>query len=81
MSKKSKKKKKKKKVNPRKEKYAKFRKDKPATANVQTPDFTPEQMKQIYADEQKINRFLRFNRPHPTKGKGKKGGKPKKRKK
>ncbi len=67
MGKKKKNKNRKKKVNPKKEKYAKFRKDKPSTMNFTSPDLTPEQQKQKQADESKIERFLRFSRNVPTK--------------
>lgn len=65
MSKKSKKKEKKK-VNAKKEKYAKFRKDKPSTLNFTTPDLTPEQQKQKQVDEGKINSFLRYSKNAPA---------------
>lgn len=58
---------KKKKVNPKKERYAKFRKDKPSTMNFSTPDLTPEQQKQKQTDERQIDSFLKFNRNPPTK--------------
>jgi len=67
---------KKKKVNPKKERYAKFRKDKPATTAFTTPDITPEQQKQRQEDEGKIGLFLRYNRgPRATKGIGAKSKK------
>ena len=58
---------KKKKVNPKRERYLKFRKDKPSTMNFTSPDLTPEQQKQKREDESKIERFLRFNRNRPAK--------------
>lgn len=58
---------KKKKVNPKKERYAKFRKEKPAVMNFTTPDLTPEQQKQKQEDEKLIDSFLRYNRNRPTK--------------
>lgn len=58
---------KKKKVNAKKEKYAKFRKEKPSTMDLTPPDLTPEQQKQKMEDETNIDRFLRFNRNPPTK--------------
>jgi len=62
---------KKKKVNPKKERYAKFRKDKPATMNFTTPDLTPEQQKQAREDEGKIGSFLRYSKGgHTTQGIG-----------
>ncbi len=61
----SKKKKKQKKTNPKRERYAKFRKDKPGTLDISMPDLTTEQQKQKQNDEQKFNKFLRFNRNRP----------------
>lgn len=58
---------KKKKVNAKKEKYAKFRKEKPSTRDLTPPDLTPEQQKQKMEDEKTIENFLRFNRNRPTK--------------
>jgi len=53
---------KKKKVNPKKEKYAKFRKERPATMVFTTPDLTPEQVKQRQEDERSIGMFLRYSK-------------------
>ncbi len=61
------KKNKKKKVNAKTERYAKFRKEKPATMNFTTPDLTPEQQKQRLEDERRIDFFLKSNRNRPTK--------------
>ena len=62
---------KKKKVNPKKERYAKFRKDKPAIMVFTTPDLTPEQLKQRQEDDGKIGSFLRYSKGgHTTKGIG-----------
>ena len=62
---------KKKKVNPKKERYAKFRKDKPVTMAFTSPDLTPEQLKQRQEDDGKIGLFLRYNKGgHATKGIG-----------
>jgi len=58
---------KKKKVNPKRERYLKFRKDKPATMNFSSPDLTSEQQKQKQDDEISIERFLRFSKNSPTK--------------
>ena len=66
MSKKSKKKKVKK-ISAKKERYAKFRKDKDASFDLTMPDLTPEQFKQKQEAEINISRFLRFNRNLPTK--------------
>ena len=62
---------KKKKVNPKKERYAKFRKEVPTTMSFTTPDLTPEQQKQKQEDERTIGIFLRYSRGgHVTKGIG-----------
>ena len=53
---------KKKKVNPKKERYAKFKKDKPAIMVFTTPDLTLEQQKQRQEDDGKIGSFLRYNK-------------------
>lgn len=65
MSKKSKKNKVKK-VSAKKEKYAKFRKDKPSTLNITAPDLTPEQQKQKQIDEGRINSYLRYSKNRPA---------------
>ena len=55
-----KKKNKKKKVNPKRERYAKFRKEKPSNMSFTTPaDITDEQQKQRQKDEDTISYFLR----------------------
>ena len=64
--KKSKNKNKKKKVNAKKERYAKFRKDKPVNMTFTTPDLTPEQQKQTKEDDGKIGLFLRYTKRKPT---------------
>ena len=59
-------KKKEKKANPKRERYSKFRKDKPGALDISMPDLSEDQMKQKRDDEDKINRFLRFNKnPFP----------------
>jgi hypothetical protein len=65
MPKKSKKKETKK-LSAKKEKYAKFRKEKPSTLNFSAPELTPEQQKQKQIDEGKINSFLRYNKNPPS---------------
>jgi hypothetical protein len=65
MSKKSKKKETKK-ISAKKEKYLKFRKEKPSTLNFTTPELTPEQQKQKQVDEGKINSYLRYNKNAPA---------------
>lgn len=55
-----------KKVSVKKERYAKFRKEKPGALNISMPDLTEEQQKQKREDELKMDRFLRFNKnPYP----------------
>jgi len=67
---------KKKKVNPKRERYAKFRKDKPEIMTFTTPNLTPEQQKQKQEDERTIGMFLRYSRGgHATKGIGAKAAK------
>ncbi len=60
-------KKKKKKISAKKEKYAKFHKEKPGTLDVTMPDLTEGQTKQKRADEDKIDRFIRYRKNPPTK--------------
>lgn len=64
MSKKNKKKTKK--VSAKKEKYAKFRKEKPSAMDLTMPDLSQEESNQKQKDEDKINRFLRYNKNKPT---------------
>ena len=59
---------KKKKVNAKRERYAKFRKEKPSVVDISTPELSKEQMKQKQDDEIKIARSLRFNRNPPPPG-------------
>ena len=58
---------KKKKISPKKEKYAKYRKEKQTSMDISMPDLETEQMKQKREDETKIDKYLRFNRNPPTK--------------
>lgn len=58
---------KKKKVNPKRERYAKFHKEKSSVLDVSMPDLEPEVQKQKQIDEEKINQFLRFARNPPAK--------------
>ena len=53
---------KKKKVNPKKERYAKFRKDRPSTMSFNPPDLTSDQQKQKMEDERTIGMFMRYNK-------------------
>jgi len=57
---------KKKKVNAKRERYAKFRKDKPSSMSFNIPEFTPEQIRQRQEDERNIDYFLRNSRNPPT---------------
>jgi len=50
-----------KKISAKKEKYKKFRKDKPAM-DISMPDLDAEKMKQARDDELRINKFLRFSK-------------------
>ena len=61
------KKKKAKKISAKKERYAKFRKEKNATIDITMPELTPEQNKQKQEAEIMIGRFLRFNKNPPLK--------------
>ena len=61
------KKKDKKKPNLKNERYAKFKKEKPAAMDLSFPELTPEERAQKQEDEQKIARFLRFNKNLPAK--------------
>lgn len=63
----AKKDKKAKKISAKKEKYLKFRKDKPATMDVSMPELSEEQMRQKREDESLIERFLKFNKKRPEK--------------
>ena len=58
---------KKKKVNPKKERYEKFRKEKSSNMTFNTPDLTPEQQKEKQEDEKSIEMFWRYSRNPPTK--------------
>ncbi|MBT7902724.1 hypothetical protein HN587_02600 [Candidatus Woesearchaeota archaeon] len=62
----AKKDKKPKKVSAKKEKYAKFKKEKPGTLDISMPDLTTDEAKQKQLDETKIDRFLKFNRNPPV---------------
>lgn len=54
-----------KKVSVKKERYAKFRKEKPTMLTMAPPDLTQEQVKERMADEQRINDFWRHHRRTP----------------
>lgn len=63
----SKKDKRPKKVSAKKEKYLKFRKEKPGTMDVSMPDLSDDQVRQKREDEMFINKFFRFSKNPPTK--------------
>lgn len=56
-----------KKVSAKKEKYAKFHREKPGTLDISFPDLDDEQQNQKKVDEEKVDKFLRFNRNSPSK--------------
>lgn len=59
------KKKKAKRVNPKRERYAKFRKDKPSSMTYSVPDLPEEQIAQRREDEKKVEGFWRYYRRTP----------------
>jgi len=59
--------KKQKKINPKRERYAKFHKEKSAVMDVSMPDLSTEQRQQKREDEERFNRFLRYSKNPPTK--------------
>ena len=59
------KKKKAKKINLKKERYAKFRKEKPGTMTFATPELSDEQVQERRNDERGIDNFWRHFRRHP----------------
>ena len=61
------KKKKAKKISAKKERYAKFRKEKNASLDISMPELSSEQNKQKQEAEIMIGRFLRFNKNPPLK--------------
>ena len=60
-----KKKNKTKKVSAKKERYAKFRKEKPSTMTIAVPDLPEEQVVERRQDEQRIDNFWRHYRRPP----------------
>ncbi|MBI2650054.1 hypothetical protein HYX04_01940 [Candidatus Woesearchaeota archaeon] len=60
-----KKKNKPKKISAKKERYAKFRKEKPSSLTVTMPDLTEEQVQQRRRDQQEIDNFWRHYRRPP----------------
>lgn len=53
---------KKKKVNPKRERYAKLKKEKPSVMTFTPPDITPEQQNQRKEDDKNIGLFWRYNK-------------------
>lgn len=62
---KKKKDKKNKKVSAKKEKYAKFRREKSDKLDITMPELSEDEMKQKRNDETKIDRYLRFSKNSP----------------
>ena len=56
---------KKKKISAKKERYAKFRKEKPSVMTMSPPELTEEQVKERRLDEQRIGEFWRSYRRPP----------------
>lgn len=54
-----------KKISAKKERYAKFRKEKPASLTIAPPDLTEDQIRERREDEQRINMFWRTYRRPP----------------
>jgi len=54
-----------KKVSVKKERYSKFRKEKPSSLTVAMPDLTEEQVQQRRMDQQMIDNFWRYYRRPP----------------
>jgi len=54
-----------KKISAKKEKYVKFKKDKPGTLDISMPEISDEERKQARNDEEKINKHLRFSKNRP----------------
>ncbi|MBS3107228.1 hypothetical protein J4419_06250 [Candidatus Woesearchaeota archaeon] len=61
------KKEKKKKISSKKEKYAKFHKEKSGTMDLSMPELPPEAVKQSREDLERIERWLKTHRNPPTK--------------
>ncbi len=54
-----------KKISAKKERYAKFRKEKPTNLTIAPPDLSEEQVRERKEDEQRINMFWRSYRRPP----------------
>lgn len=56
-----------KKISAKKERYSKFHSDKPGTLNIAMPELSEDQVKRNREDDEKIGKFLRFNKNPPIK--------------
>lgn len=54
-----------KKISAKKERYSKFRKEKPTNLTVAMPDLSEEQVLQRKTDQQRIEMFWRYNKRRP----------------
>ena len=54
-----------KKISAKKEKYAKFRKEKPGTVTLTMPELTAEEQREKQENEMRIMKFVRFNSYRP----------------
>ena len=54
-----------KKLSPKKEKYLKFRKDRPTTMTYQAPDLSEDQVQQVKVNEERIGFFMRTRPKYP----------------
>ncbi|MBT7367539.1 hypothetical protein HN814_04975 [Candidatus Woesearchaeota archaeon] len=62
-----KKNKKPKKISAKKEKYTKFRKEKPGALDITMPDLGTDGMKEAHEAEDRLGKFARFNKNAPVK--------------
>lgn len=54
-----------KKISAKKERYIKFRKEKPSSMTFAMPDLTEDQVQQRRVDQQKVDLFWRYNKRRP----------------
>ena len=54
-----------KKISAKKERYIKFRKEKPSSMTFAMPDLTEDQMQQRRVDQQRVDLFWRYNKRRP----------------
>lgn len=54
-----------KKISAKKERYSKFRKEKPTSLTVAMPDLSEDQVQQRKTDQQRIDMFWRYNKRRP----------------